>query len=157
VTVGIKHLDVSLGTATDEIEPVVIQHLIRAFRQDGFYVIFIQNDILPTGHKKVFEWAVKFNYIIPGDLKTVVGGCSVAGTQIGDSYNDSKQKDFSHNELGYYCKCKKRPDNLMLSGLLFKCDCELLLVLLEVTNGVVNGLALILSVEQKREVVGTQP
>ena len=45
----------------------------------------------------------------------------------------------------------------MLSGLLFKCDCELLLVLLEVTNGVVNLLALILSVEQQGEVVGTEP
>lgn len=45
----------------------------------------------------------------------------------------------------------------MLSGLLFKSDCELLLVLLEVANGVVNGLALVLAVEQKREVVGTQP
>ena len=52
---------------------------------------------------------------------------------------------------------KKRPDNLMLSGLLFKSDCELLLVLLEVANGVVNGLALVLAVEQQREVVGTQP
>lgn len=29
--------------------------------------------------------------------------------------------------------------------------------LLEVTNGVVYGLALVLAVEQEREVVGTQP
>ena len=34
---------------------------------------------------------------------------------------------------------------------------ELLLVLLEVTYCVVNRLALILAVEQQREVVGTQP
>ena len=51
----------------------------------------------------------------------------------------------------------KRPGNVKLSGLLFQSDCELFLVLLEITNGVVNLLALIVAVEQKREVVGTEP
>ena len=50
----------------------------------------------------------------------------------------------------------------MLPGLLFKNDTEgtvpiVSLVLLEVANGVVNGLALVLTVKQQREVVGTEP
>ena len=64
--------------------------------------------------------------------------------------------------MGYIYKCKKKTGQLMLSGHFFENVTKgtvpfVSLVLLEVTNGVVNLLALILSVEQQGEVVGTEP
>ena len=64
--------------------------------------------------------------------------------------------------MGYIYKCKKKTGQLMLSGHFFENVTKgtvpfVSFFLLEVTNGVVNRLALVLTVEQQREVVGTQP